>query len=235
MRKLLFLFLLLLLPFNAFGAVAFDSVSASLQSGASPLTFAFNNVAGNFVAVILDPDTDGCSVTYNGQAMTSAGASEANSGRFTQLFYLESAPTGNNNVVVSSCGSDIYARAISFSGAAASGAVSGYNKAGASSLTPSLAVTTTVDGSMVLAGGQVGAVATAGLNTTQPSSGANPQLAGFWYSTNPVSPAGSFTINILSSGGGAYGIAGFAISPPFSVVRNNGGDDDWWGWFLSFF
>lgn len=193
--------------------IAFDSVSASLQNGASPLTFSFTNTAGNFVVVVLDPSDDATSaVTWNGVAMTKAGSSEAGSGRYTQLWYVHSADTGTHDVVVTG-GTDIYARAISFSGVKTqSGAVSGYATSTATSTTPSLTVTTTVDNSFVVMGGQVGASPTAGADTTQPSSGANPQLAGFWYSTVAKATAGALTLNI-NCGSAAYGLAGFAMAP----------------------
>lgn len=200
-------------------AIAFDSISAAVQNGGSPLTFAFNNVAGNFVAVILDPAADTVSgVTWGGVAMTLAGTSQGNTGRFSQIWYKVGAATGSNNIVITGGGVDIYARAISFSGVDTGVTVSGYASGGATSATPSLAVTTTADNSFVLVGGQIGATATAGANTTQPSSGANPQLAGWWYSTVAVTPAGAFTANMNASGGGAYGIVGIAITPKISVL-----------------
>lgn len=210
-------------------AIAFDSVSSSLANGASPLTFSFTNTAGNFVVVVLDPGDDATSaVTWNGVAMTKAGASQSGSGRYTQLWYVHSADTGTHDIVVTG-GSDLYARAISFSGVKTqSGAVSGYNTSTATSTTPSLTVTTTVDNSFVVMGGQVGSSPTAGANTTQPSMGSNPQLAGFWYSTSAKTPAGALTLNVNCSSA-TYGLAGFAIAPQgnqtFSTTDTSSGSD----------
>jgi hypothetical protein len=90
--------------------------------------------------------------------------------------------------------------------------VSGYATSTATSTTPALTVTTTVDNSFVVMGGQVGATPTAGTDTTQPSMGTNPQIAGFWYSTVAKTPAGALTLNI-NCGSAAYGLVGFAMAP----------------------
>lgn len=233
MKKYLCLFLLFFFPFNAFAAIAFDSNSANVTNGGNPTTASFTNTAGNFIACFMSPAAnDVSSVTWNGSSMTQAGTPLNSNSRFQQAWYIENAVTGTHNVVVNG-DADVYVRCMSFSGVATSGSVSGYNTHSGTSATPTLAVTTTVNNSFVLAGGQTDTVLTAGANTTLPSAGVNPQIGAILYSTAAVTPAGSFTINANASNGGAYGLVGFAISPPVAAAASSYSDDEWLDWFTS--
>lgn len=105
-------------------AIAVGSVSTNQTvNSAASLTYAFDNVAGNVLAVMATNADNGFTttgVTYNAVAM-SLGVSLNSSAASADLrgWYLASPATGSNNVVVTSSGSvnQIQSGAISFTGA----------------------------------------------------------------------------------------------------------------------
>jgi hypothetical protein len=107
-------------------AIAYDSSVDGGTTTATSFTFAFNNVAGNivFVGVVGDGTVDDVTgVTYNAVAMTlmPGGLPEFGT-RNNYLYYLQNAPTGSHNVVVSAGSSHLLdCGAISYSGALTTG------------------------------------------------------------------------------------------------------------------
>lgn len=119
-------------PDTAQAAIAFDSGNkyTACVTGTS-CTYSFTNAAGT---VVIADTTDfgnppvnpgATTMTYGGNAMTSMSGGTAQfgtqpPGAYHESFYLTSAPTGANNLVITTTGSmtnGFYAHAISYSGA----------------------------------------------------------------------------------------------------------------------
>lgn len=122
MRRPAILLLVLLWAAPASAQVAVDSVlSSGAQNGASGVTFAFNNVAGNFLGVGCGSDTITIStITYNGVSLASTGGPgvAASGTQITaQWFSLYGPATGSHNIVVTmSAANDFSCHAVSLSG-----------------------------------------------------------------------------------------------------------------------
>ena len=85
-------------------AIAYDSSVDGGSTTGSSMTFAFNNVAGDYLFVGVVGDTaldDVTGVTYNGVSLTQVGSSIIAASRYSYLFSLASPATGSHNVVIS--------------------------------------------------------------------------------------------------------------------------------------
>lgn len=207
-------------------AIAFDSaVNAARQNGVASLTFSFNNVAGNLVAVSAwTTDTAGAvTATYNGTAMTEVGAGVTNPDTLTRLhvFVLKSPATGAHNVVVTLAGSfDVTAQAVSYSGTDTTTQPDASNSGtGIGTADFSLAVTTVTDNAWTVfcpVNNGYGVGGAAGTGSTQrlaPTDG----LA--TYDSNAViSPAGSNTMHSTTAGVSQWAGIIFAIRPSGAVA-----------------
>lgn len=155
-------------------AIAFDSfVDGGAATGS--LTFAFNNVAGDIVFVgIMTADTNAVTgVTYAGNAMTQVSTEQnVDTNLNCRLYVLENAPTGSNNVIISSTGTifmGTVGKAVSYSGASLTGQPDSSN-ANTVTSTTSLTISTTVVASncwLVMWDVNANAALIAGTGTTQ--------------------------------------------------------------------
>jgi hypothetical protein len=148
----------------------------------SPLTWSFNNAAGNLLLVLAiattAPGTASLgAVTYNGVAMTLAVSVSWDSGASVAgLYYLVNPATGSNTVSVSASWTSpnnpaILAGAISFSGANTSGPIGSTSSnslsSGSGSTTPTAGSITAASGNYVLGGGGSGTSGTYTPNSGQ--------------------------------------------------------------------
>lgn len=130
MKFLRILAVLCLLVKNGNAAVSLVSTGSwQFQGlGGTTLTFAHNITTENFLVVYTEAWTNVTGVTYNGTAMTNAGAIDDFSTTYDlDVWYLVSPATGNNNVVVTRTGtsSNTNALAVSYSGVNTSSPISG--------------------------------------------------------------------------------------------------------------
>jgi hypothetical protein len=134
-------------------AIAFDSKTTSQSAASSTsLTFAFNNVAGDFLIVYgQDASASTSTVTgikYGGVSMTKAvGGRSSSADRMISIWYLVAPATGSNDVVVTSSTSQaLRFGAISYSGVAQSSPTDGtdttLNQTGATTISTDITTTT---------------------------------------------------------------------------------------------
>ena len=187
-------------------------MSVAISNKASEIFFPtanYNNDT-NLLIVLLNSTTAATGCTYNGVAMTQLGSNTTARGRTQNVWFLKNPATGSNSVVASG-GSDYYGKAISVSGADLTNTFEGTTTATGTSATPSITVTTTSNNCLVFGAGTQGDSPTAGASTTSETGGTQP-FQNFWRSTNPVSPAGAFTINVNCTSD-TFGFIGFGIKP----------------------
>jgi len=184
-------------------AIAFGNTSGNGTQGTT--TWSHNN-DGNFVLVGINTTSDSISgITYDGDAMTQIGTTLFYStiGRYFELWGIETAKTGANDIVVSG-GANQNGCATSISDY---GSNSGFNS-GTDTATPAeITVTTTVDNAYVVAFGVAISYSSLTTGTTDVVGGVNgdPNLR-MIRSTDAVSPAGADTIGVNMTGSelGAY-------------------------------
>ena len=172
-------------------------------------SFSFNNDSPLMFA-ILASTTPPTGVTFDSEALAHMGTLSTTARSRTQrVYWLDGANIGNLTFAVTG-GSDHWVKIFTVT--------SGYDTVtpfevatsnSGSSATPSIAVTPTVAGCDVFAGGLVGDSPTAGTNTLSYTGGTQPIL-NWWKYTASTTPAGTFTINI-NCDSNEFGLIGFAI------------------------
>lgn len=135
-------------------AIAYNSGTYAANTSGTSLTFAFNNAAGDYIAVAgynRSGTTSVTGITYNAQALTRItfknGAAGTND-RAVDAWSRVSPATGSNNVVVTSSPSSVLRySAMSYSGVDQTTPENGTNTgtAGSGSTSYSIAITTTVE------------------------------------------------------------------------------------------
>jgi hypothetical protein len=176
--------------------------------------FSFDNNS-EVLVIVLTSVVAPTGVTFNGDALTKLGSTTSARSRFQTVWYVKNADIGNYTVGVTG-GSNHYAKLMGFNGYDLVNTFEGTTSASGTSSTPSITVTPTSDNTYVFAAGTQGDSPTAGANTTSYTGGTQPFL-NFWRSTNPVSPATAFTVNVNSTNE-QYGFIGFAIKPVSAAV-----------------
>lgn len=208
----------------AMAAVAISNSASDTDQGSG--TVSYNN-NGDFLFVNVNSNFNTVSaMTYNGVAMTELGTQYFTtwSGRYHNTFYLVNPATGTHDIVTTG-GANWQFVIFSATGVDQTTPTSGLTtKADTTSTNPTIAITTTVDNAFAIASGQMNGSSppSAGANTTQvlfDTGGA----FGIWRSTNAVSPAGAFTINVTANSGD-YRFRGFGLNPAIvtSVKTANG-------------
>ena len=150
-------------------AVVFDAVGSGTAKAAS-LTFSHTCTGSDLVLLvwIASRFNDVTGATYNTVAMTSMGASQANTGANSYLFgfYLANPATGPNNVVISAASSGFLAAgSVSFTGVNQTTPVTGYTTANGSSTTPSVTAGGTPGSDDMISDGVAGRVNAASTTT----------------------------------------------------------------------
>lgn len=175
-----------------------------------------HNNNGTFLDISVTSTTNDVSaVTYGGAAMTSRGVvNNAVSGRYVSLWTLDNPAAGSNAVAITG-GTSTGFRAQSYSGAASS-PVGNISTAGATSSTATVSVMTFVDGAYVIAHGQCRDFSSNGTNTTTLNQGDAINTLAVWRTTAAVSPAGTGTITVNTTGS-EWDLIGYALNPAFPV------------------
>lgn len=198
-------------------AIAQDATSSGVVNPGTSLTYSHTCTGSNLILFVgvRGTSTNGSitGVTYNGVAMTEvARVLETGGNIYNYLFYLIAPATGTNNVVVSSnSNSLITAVSASFTGAKQSSQpdASGTNS-GASPLTTSLTSVADNCWGIMLAQDNNGSL-TAGTGATKIVQDTFNAMALLTYSSNPITPAGNFSMEVTSSN--TYATIIVSISP----------------------
>jgi hypothetical protein len=193
------------------------------------LTFAFNNVAGDYMRVGFVGDLPGgvddvSSVTYNGVAMTLID--KISGDRWLYLYDLVAPATGSNNVVIT-CGSSHYilAGAVSYTGCKNSGqpdnkwesATPGTDTTLTTSLTP---VADNCWMNLVNNGYDGGGAPGAGTGSTRRVYDATFGTWGFFDSNGPITPAASYSMTTTYASSSAITHEMASIAPSTAVADN---------------
>lgn len=215
-------------------AIALGTNGPQTNSGtANPVTVAFNNAAGNFIAfgLFYDKNATITSVTYAGATATVAGTVTMTGWVYkVSICYIHAPATGSNNWVVNFSGSTAGAvcvnQAVSYTGVATSSAVDSTTTnyvTGATNVCNATLSPGTSTGWMVAFGCQSGGTTiSAGTNTTLRTGFAT--FGGSMMDTNGTIASGSQTIgytgstNFNSTEGAA--IAAFSFKAPASGPTN---------------
>lgn len=184
-------------------AIAFDNSTASSSASYSHTCTGSNLIlwvhVGSFTATT-------SSVTYNGVSMTKAVDSGLQDGAYNTLWYLINPATGSNTVAITVSGGSLWgSEAASYTGAKQSGQPDATNSAYQTSAPLAVSVTTVADNCWVVGGGMDksgSGVSSAGSGTTQRSQSNNSNAI---YDNNAAkTPAGSVTLNLADTAGGAH-------------------------------
>lgn len=197
--------------------IAFDASSRNIVGPASSNTVAHTCTGSNRILwaatlsfLTADNSNHLTSVTYNGVAMTQVGAKlNYTTGGNLYLHYLIAPATGANNIVATfnATMDEIDSRNSSFTGTAQSSQPDADTRAGPTILQTGLqiSVSTTTDNDFLVGHWSMGGAMTAGTNTTIPADFAGEAVA-LIYSTTPITPAGSGTLECTASIGTVSGI-----------------------------
>jgi len=212
-------------------ALAFDSGIYAQTSASSPLTFAFNNAAGNVVYVMgTDTNTPGASlvtgVTYGGVAMTKIGELDANASlndRAITVWRLVGPATGSNNVVVTaSAGNNFRFHALSYSGADQTTPENGTDTStGTSVSTISTDITTTIDNCWMVQFSKDQNGGRTYTSTTGDTIRLNADAGGHYVVDTgaAITPAGSNTMTSTMTSVNGIGAVAWAIRPSGGAVN----------------
>ena len=196
-------------------AVTFGNDGQDTDQGSG--TTSYNN-NGDFLYVAVNGTSDITAMSYNSVSMTELGTTYTTSwsGREHSTWTLVNPAQGANNIVATA-GANWQFLMFSASGVDQTTPTSGLTtKAEETSANPTIAITTTVNNAYAIASGQCNGVVVAGTNTTQMEYSAGGSFS-LHRSTNAVSPAGSFTINITMLSG-AWRLRGFGLNPSSTPV-----------------
>jgi len=198
-------------PVEAAIVLGSENVYAPCGGSATGITAtcSFNNVAGNFVAfnmVSYTTDPGVATATYNGVSMTQLGSNQGGGSAYMVAFYLESAPTGANNLVINTTNSltnGYYSHAVSYSGTALTAAVANVTQQITGNIGNDSIATTVGDtaNSFVVwfLGSTVGRTYTAGVDTRKLTSASDSQ--GTTFDSNGIASADPWTLNATIAGG----------------------------------
>lgn len=213
--------------------IAFDSSSISAGSVTNSKTISHTIGAGSNTILLVYTWNNQTSdittgVTYNGASMTSiAGAFYSGLGGYIKVYYLLNPTAGANNIVAS-YSSSRYNRVagVSYSGVKQSAQPDAFTtKNNGTGTTESASVTTVADNAWVLAAVSMGDGGTpsAGSGTTmRVNDGAGDSNA--WFdSGSAVSPAGSKTLNFVSSASNRWAEVILSIAPFSSSIKTING------------
>lgn len=207
-------------------AIAFDTpsggTSGSVSAGSTSLTYAFNNVAGDYMTVgVFNVASDGTpTATYNGVSMSQIATHNFTATRKLTVFGLSSPATGSHNVVITQTGTSfLYSTAMSHSGTNSTGQPDSFNTGTTASGT-TLAVSTTVVASncwlLGYCAGDNGNNPGAGSGTTlRAVRGADAYVGGL--DSNGTVGTGSQTLNFTMPVTQAIGAIVFSIKPVASA------------------
>lgn len=165
-------------------------------------SFSANN-NGNFLFVATQDTSAITAVTYNGVSLTQIGTNQVHTafGRTMNIWGLVNPAQGSNTLAITGATGSEAVGWISISGVDNTTPTSGFAKNDATTSTPSIAVTTTVNNAYVLAFGLIQNFSSVGSNTTSLLTLVGDPNDRVFRSTSAVTPAGSFTINVNSTGG----------------------------------
>lgn len=198
-------------------AIALDTSATSFINPGTSLTYSHTCTGSNLLLLVgvRGTSTNGSitGVTYNGVAMTEiTRVLETGGNIYIYLFGLLAPSTGANNIVVSSSSNSlITAVSASFTGVKQSGLPdASTTNTGASPLTTSLTSIADNCWGILLAQDNNGLV-TAGTGSTSIVQDNFNALELFRYSSNPITPAGNFSMEVTSSN--TYATIIVSISP----------------------
>lgn len=197
-------------------AISFGNTSTNGSQGTTSWS---HNSNGDFLLLGINTTTnDITGVTYNSAAMTQIGTTlnHAAIGRYVMFWGLASPTSGSNTIAVTG-GTNQNAGATSISGYSSN---SGFNSATDTTNPLEVTVTTTVDNAYVVAFG-------AGINYSSKTTGTSDVIAGVNGDANlrmlrsdAVTPAGSKTIGVNSTGSNLGGYVAVGINPPAVNTTN---------------
>lgn len=186
-------------------AIALDASSASFVNPGTSLTYSHTCTGSDLILLVgvRGTSTNGSitGVTYNGVAMTEVTrVLETGGNIYIYLFYLIAPATGANDIVISSSSSALITGvSASFTGVKQSGQPDAFDtNSGASPLTTSLTSVADNCWGIMLAQDNNGTV-TAGTGSTSIVQDNFNALELFRYSSNPITPAGNFSMQVTGS------------------------------------
>lgn len=188
-------------------AISFDTATGSNNSGASILTYSHTCTGSNlmlFVGIWNEDGDTNTGVTYNGVSMTLVGK-HINQGStwFQYLYYLVSPTTGAHNVVISRSTSSGRLRGDSSSYAGVTvPSIDASNTGGSTSSPLTISLTTVLNNCWTVIAASNGQAVSAGSGTTARNgfSGVGGVLSGIGDSNGPITPAGSTSMGVTSTG-----------------------------------
>lgn len=202
-------------------AITLDS---SAKSGTAwvtgTITYAHNNVAGDYLDVVIRSGTDSVTgVTYAGVSMTQLAKSS--SGGVYYHYGLAAPATGSNNVVVSVTGSENrWSASEALIGAKQTGQPDASNFGSSASSPNTVSVTTVADNSWLIGIAQGGGSLTGGTGTTLRQDGTGGTDTVLLDSNGVKTPAGSYSLVCNYSSGTNY-LSVISIAPAVTARRSH--------------
>lgn len=204
-------------------AISRYGISTTTGGGtANPRTFSFDVGTGDDRLLIVfglfynGSGTDILSgVTYGGVAMTKVNAvNNASNAFYTSMWYLINPASGSNNVVAtfSATPTSSWFTCVSYHGCDQS---SQPDTSGSLSVNANYTIntTTTVDDDFLLAWSAGNEATTAGTNATQIHTVGFVALAAYEHSSNPLTPAGAYSMTVNQAGSAHNGFHWLSIKP----------------------
>lgn len=182
------------------------------------------NCNGDFLLVGLNTTANTISaVTFNGTPMTQIGTTLNHSGigRYLQMWGLVNPMNGSYNVDITG-GANLSSTATSISGVnqtSVASAATGFSSTTSATSSISTNVTTTSDNAYVVSYGVYVTYSSNGTGVSNVVANADTNIR-ISRSTNAVTPIGTFTTTINSSGSNLNGMLSVGINPPSSGPTN---------------
>jgi hypothetical protein len=208
--------LLLLLPLNALAAITFGREINNNTQGVT--SYSFNN-NGDYIWCWANGTTPITGMTFNGSALTQLGTNQAHAAfaRSLNQWGMATTTTGTTTITTSG-GSNQNSGCKSVSGVDQNNPTSNPTNYDATTGSPSISVTTTVDNAYVIGHALVQNYSSVGAGTTKILSVNGDPNYGVYRTTSAVTPAGSASININSSGG-ETAMQAVALNPAQTVTQ----------------
>lgn len=179
--------------------ISFGNTGENTNQGDT--TVSYNN-DGNYLVVGIDTTANTVTgISYAGSAMTQIGTTltATSTGRFISFWGLLNPALGTNNISISG-GTNQNVAIASISNVDTGTPISGTTTNSSTSSTASISVTTTIDNAYVLGFALIRDYSSLGTNTSIVKVSKN-TVAAIYRTTSAVSPAGSSTLTVNTTGG----------------------------------
>lgn len=199
---------------NTSGVIQWKSndLLSAITMGNTSTTGTHNSNKTFLIVAVYSASNDVTGVSFNGTALTQIGTAFTItwSSRYGSLWYLANPSQGSYAISVTGGTSNVI-DGLSVGGVDLENPIEAITTSTdeTASANPTLSVTTLKNNAFVLAFGQIQNSPSGGANTTEIFEGASADAS--YRSTNEVSPAGAFTINVTASSGG-WRLRGFALN-----------------------